>query len=316
MPAPLRIIFMGTPEFAVPCLDILVSYGYNIVGVITAVDKYGGRGKKTLIESAVKKYAVSQDLMVLQPKNLKSPKFIETLQGLKADLQVVVAFRMLPVVVWDMPPLGTYNIHGSLLPKYRGAAPINWAIIRGETITGVTSFKLKHEIDTGDMYAQETLPIYHTDTLSDVHDRMQLVGARLLLHTVDDIAAGTIELQSQVESDVSHAPKLYSDTCELDFNLRCEELYNFIRGLNPYPVAWTKLSGQKLKLYNVTYTQIEDDTPAGTYRSDNKSIIQIKCADGYISIVDLQLQGKKRMKVKDFLNGYSFKLNHLGQVML
>ncbi len=307
---------MGTPDFAVPCLDSLVSHGYDIVGVITAVDKYGGRGKKTLIESAVKQYAVSKNLKVLQPKNLKSPAFLEELKALQADLQVVVAFRMLPVAVWDMPRLGTYNIHGSLLPKYRGAAPINWAIIRGESVTGVTSFKLKHEIDTGDMYAQETLPIYHTDTLAEVHDRMQMVGARLLLRTVDDISAGTIELQAQVDSEVSHAPKLFTETCQLDFSLSCKAVYDFIRGLNPYPVAWTSLAGQKLKIYRATYSIQDDDVPTGTLISDNKSMIQIRCADGYLSVQDLQLQGKKRMKVKDFLNGYSFTLNDHGQVVL
>jgi len=313
---PLRIIFMGTPDFAVPCLDILVNYGYDIVGVITAVDKYGGRGKKTLIESAVKKYAQSKELTILQPKNLKAPEFIEELEALKADLQVVVAFRMLPVIVWDMPTLGTYNIHGSLLPKYRGAAPINWAIIKGEAVTGVTSFKLKHEIDTGDLYKQAALPIYHTDALSDVHDRMQMVGARLLLQTVADIANGSIKLSAQEDNQVTHAPKLFTETCEIDFTQTCKEVYDFVRGLNPYPVAWTMLSDKKLKVYQITYMEVTDEIKSGTYISNNKSSIQIKCEDGYISLHDLQLQGKKRMKTKDFLNGFKFDLDVHGQAVL
>jgi len=214
----MKIIFMGTPEFAVPSLDILVKNGYDVVAVITSTDKYGGRGGKKLIESAVKKYAVSQNIPVLQPKNLKSLEFIEELKSYEADLQLVVAFRMLPVVVWDMPKLGTYNLHGSLLPRYRGAAPINWAVINGDKYTGVTTFKLKHAIDTGDLMHQEKIAITEDDTAGSVHDKMMDLGANLILKTVKSIESGDYETFPQDESQVSKAPKIFHDTCEIDFS--------------------------------------------------------------------------------------------------
>lgn len=303
----MNIIFMGTPEFAVPCLDILVKNGYQIVGVITAVDKFGGRGKKTLIESPIKKYAEKNGLQILQPKNLKSKVFQKKLRALEADLQIVVAFRMLPESVWNMPKHGTYNLHGSLLPAYRGAAPINWAIIKGEQQTGVTSFKLKHEIDTGDTLYQDTLPIYYFDTLKQVHDRMQLLAATTILKTVDAIDHDRIELIHQDNSKVSHAPKLFTETCEIDSTKTTTEIHNFIRGLNPFPTAWTSLEDKKLKVYSISTETTDDQNQAGQWYSDNKTYLKMKCSDGYIRILDLQLQGKRRMTIKEFLNGYSLK---------
>lgn len=303
----MRIVFMGTPDFAVPCLDILVKNGYNIVGVITAVDKYGGRGKKTLLESPVKQYATKTGLTILQPKNLKGKIFLKSLRELEADLQIVVAFRMLPEVVWNMPSEGTYNLHGSLLPAYRGAAPINWAIIKGESLSGVTSFKLKHEIDTGDTLFQKTLPIYYFDTVKDVHDRMQTLAAETILHTVQSIANQSIQLIQQDNSRVSHAPKLYTETCEIDPNLSLTQVHNFIRGLNPFPCAWTTLDDKKLKVYETRSESTSDNQATGTWHSDNKTFLKLKCADGYIHLLNVQLAGKKKMAIKEFLNGYQIK---------
>lgn len=300
----MRIVFMGTPDFAVASLDILVRNGYNIVGVITATDKWGGRGNKTLIESAVKRYAVSKGLNILQPKNLKASEFVEELRSLKADVQVVVAFRMLPVVVWDMPRLGTYNLHGSLLPKYRGAAPINWAVIRGETETGVTSFKLKHEIDTGDVVMRRPMRIYEDDTVGDVHDRMLVLGAQVVLKTIQKIESGTYDLLPQNDSEVTKAPKLKAENTKIDFNQTVDEVYNFIRGLNPYPSAWTKLQSKKLKIYWVKKENTQHEIEPGTFQSDNKTYLKVACQDGFVHLQDLQLQGKKRMNIKAFLNGW------------
>lgn len=303
----LRIIFMGTPDFAVPCLDILFKHDFNIVGVITSVDKYGGRGKKTLLESPVKRYAQQKGLNILQPKNLKGKIFLKKLKALNADLQIVVAFRMLPELVWNMPPAGTYNLHGSLLPAYRGAAPINWAIIKGETLTGVTSFKLKHEIDTGDTLYQNTLPIYYFDTVKNVHDRMQSLAAETILATVNSIARKSIKLIQQDSSLVSHAPKLFTETCEINFENSIRDVHDFIRGLNPFPTAWTTLDNKKLKVYETQSEKSDDKSLPGTLKSDNKSFLKFKCTDGYISILNLQLAGKKRMPIKEFLNGYQLE---------
>lgn len=304
----LRIVFMGTPEFAVPCLDILVKHGYNIVGVITATDKLGGRGKKKLLQSAVKKYAVKHNLHVLQPKNLKGKRFNRELKGLNANLQVVVAFRMLPEMVWDMPEFGTFNLHGSLLPSYRGAAPINWAVMNNEVKTGVTSFKLKHEIDTGDTAKKAELPVYYFDSLEEVHDRMQLLASETILNTIKAIEQDEISFTQQDQSLVSHAPKLFPETCQIDTNKSATELYHFIRGLNPFPSAWTTLEELKLKIYEVEPVQ-EIIGEAGSFVSDNKSYLRLCCQDGYVNILNLQLQGKKRMRIKDFLNGYSLSLH-------
>ncbi len=307
----LKIVFMGTPEFAVPSLDILVRNGYEIVGVITATDKYGGRGNKKLIESAVKKYAKEKGLRILQPKNLKAPEFVEELRSLQADLQVVVAFRMLPVVVWDMPPIGTINLHGSLLPKYRGAAPINWAVIKGEPETGVTTFFLKHEIDTGDMLMQEKLPIGPDETAGEVHDRMMYLGAEVVLQSVQRIESGQYELQPQDTSLVTKAPKIFTETCEIDFNQTSVAVHNFIRGLSPYPTAWTSLDEQKLKIYRSKSTQEAHDHLPGRVFTDQKHWIKFSTADGYIEVLELQLQGRKRMTTKAFLNGYTINDNGL-----
>jgi len=243
---------MGTPDFAVPSLDILVKNGYEVVAVITATDKMGGRGNKKLLESAVKKYAVANNIPILQPKNLKNEQFLEQLQSYKADLQIVVAFRMLPVVVWDMPPIGTFNLHGSLLPKFRGAAPIHWAVINGEKETGVTTFFLKHEIDTGNILFSEKTPIGEHETTGDVHDRLMHIGAEVVLRTVKAIEADNYTPHKQDESEVSHAPKLNDEICEIDFDQKTQKVYNFIRGLSPYPVAWTTLDDKKLKIYQYT----------------------------------------------------------------
>jgi len=307
----LRIVFMGTPEFAVASLDALVRAGCNIVGVITAPDKPAGRGMD-MQQSAVKKYAVANNLKVLQPEKLKNPEFLEELKSLQADLQIVVAFRMLPEVVWNMPPMGSVNLHGSLLPQYRGAAPINWAVINGEKETGVTTFKLKHEIDTGDILLQESFPIWETDNAGDVHDRMKEIGAQLLLKTIKGLVEGTLNEipQSSVvggqSSLIHHAPKIFTDTCRIDWNKPFDEVYNLIRGLAPYPAAFTFLDGKKLKVYKVSKVAKLPSVASGEFETDYKTFLQFACSDGYISILQLQLEGKKQMNIADFLRGYRF----------
>lgn len=306
----LRIIFMGTPDFAVASLDALVNAGCNIVGVITAPDKPAGRGMK-LTESAVKKYAVEKNLNILQPEKLKNPEFIEQLRALKADLQIVVAFRMLPEIVWNMPPLGTVNLHGSLLPQYRGAAPIHWAVINGEKETGVTTFKLKHEIDTGDILLQKSFPIGEDETTGEVHDRMKMIGAALLVETVKRLQAGDVieTAQSAITeaAPLKHAPKIFTETCEINWNESAEKIHNFIRGLSPFPGALTSLDGKILKVYRGKKEITSPVHPAGKVLSDGKTFLKYACADGYIHILDLQLEGKKRMLVEDFLRGYHLK---------
>ena len=301
----MKIVFMGTPEFAVPSLNILVQNGYNIVGVITATDKLGGRGGKQVIQSAVKQYAVLHDLKVLQPEKLKNPDFISELKSLDADLFVVVAFRMLPEMVWNMPRLGTMNLHGSILPKYRGAAPINWAIINGEKETGVTTFFLKHEIDTGDVLFVEKIPVGEDETVGEIHDKMMIIGAETVLKSVKTIEKGNYILQPQADTEVTHAPKIFPETCSINFDQTTQKVHNFVRGLSPYPTAWTMLEGLKLKVFK---TEKEITTPShaiGQFISDNKNYIKVATTDGYIKLLDIQLEGRKRMNVKDFLNGYS-----------
>lgn len=299
----MRIIFMGTPDFAVPSLKILLENSYDIVSVITATDKYGGRGNKKLIESAVKKFALENDLNILQPKNLKAPDFVEELRALKADLQVVVAFRMLPEIVWNMPPQGTINLHGSLLPKFRGAAPINWAVINGEVETGVTSFKLKHEIDTGDMIFQEKIPIGEDETVGEIHDKMMDLGAKVVLKTVQAIEKDDVVFHPQDASLVSKAPKIHTDTCRINFENNIDKVHNFIRGLSPYPTAWTTFNELKLKVFRSQKEKAVHNIPLGNFVTDNKSYLKIAVQGGFIHILELQLQGKKRMAIKDFLNG-------------
>ncbi len=308
----LKIVFMGTPEFAVPSLDILVKNGFDIVGVITSTDKFGGRGNKKLIESAVKKYAQEKDLRILQPKNLKAPDFVEELRSLEADLQVIVAFRMLPVVVWDMPTLGTINLHSSLLPKYRGAAPINWAIINGETETGVTTFFLKHEIDTGDILLSEKLSIGEDETAGELHDRLMLLGAEVVLKSVKLIKSENYQLKTQDNSLVSKAPKIFHETCEINFDAKTETVHDFIRGLSPFPTAWTTLNNLELKIYRSLKEIQEHNLQPGKLETDNKSYLKIATQDGFVKILELQLQGRKRMDIKAFLNGYKIEKDFVG----
>jgi methionyl-tRNA formyltransferase len=307
----LRIVFMGTPEFAVASLDALVKAGCNIVGVITAPDKAAGRGLQ-LQQSAVKKYAVENNLNVLQPEKLKNPEFLQELKNLNADLQVVVAFRMLPEAVWNMPPLGSVNLHGSLLPQYRGAAPINWAVINGEKETGVTTFKLKHEIDTGDILLQESFTIGETDTAGDVHDKMKEIGADLLVKTVKGLSDESLkELpQSKIgnlkSTILHHAPKIFTETCEINWNKTVDEVYNLIRGLAPYPAAFTFLNDKKLKIYKAGKVEGPASSAPGSFKTGNKTYLHFTCSNGYISVLELQLEGKKKMPVTDFLRGYHF----------
>lgn len=339
----LRIIFMGTPEFAVASLDALVKAGCTVVGVVTAPDKPAGRGMKTN-ESAVKKYAVEHGLHVLQPEKLRNPVFIDELKALKADLQIVVAFRMLPEVVWNMPPMGTINVHGSLLPQYRGAAPINWAVINGEKETGVTTFKLKHEIDTGDILLQQSFPIDEDETAGEVHDKMKEIGAALLVKTVEGIADGSLEERPQTTDDspqlntgallstvdrgpltvLKHAPKIFTETCKIDFSKSVEEVHNLVRGLSPFPGAFTELNGKMLKVYktkkeltgqaapsgqtgesssNSGQTMLGHG-PTGTVHTDGKTFFKFRCSNGYVQVLELQMEGKKRMSVEEFLRGW------------
>lgn len=293
---------MGTPEFAVPSLEILLDNGYDIPAVVTSPDKPGGR--LGLQQSAVKKFAAGRGLRVLQPEKLKNPDFLNVLRSLKADLQVVVAFRMLPEAVWNMPPLGTMNLHGSLLPKYRGAAPINWAIINGETETGLTTFLLKHEIDTGDLLLQERVTIGENETAGELHDRMMHIGARLVLKSVRAIESGDFRPMPQPGAEASHAPKIFKETCRIDFNQPLQKVHNFIRGLSPHPGAWTELDGKTLKILR---SLKDPETPPGLpgeFFSDGKNFLKISTLDGYIQVLELQLEGKKRMGVQEFLRGY------------
>lgn len=303
----MRIIFMGTPDFAVPSLKILLKNDFEVVAVITATDKMGGRGKNKLIQSAVKQFAVENELKVLQPKNLKAPEFVEELRSLKADLQVVVAFRMLPEAVWNMPPLGTINLHGSLLPKYRGAAPINWAVINGEKETGVTTFLLQHEIDTGDLLLQKSIPIGENETAGEVYNRLMEIGAGVLFNTVKLLESGEYTPQAQDTTQATKAPKIFHDTCEIDFSRNTEAIHNLIRGLSPYPTAWTILDEKKLKVFKTQKEICAHEYAAGTFVTDNKSFLKVSTLDGFVHLLELQLAGKKRMEVKPFLNGYTIK---------
>lgn len=304
----LRIVFMGTPEFAVASLKALLEAGAQIVGVITAPDKPAGRGMK-LTESAVKKFALEKGLTILQPEKLKNPGFLEALRALKADLQIVVAFRMLPELVWNMPPMGTVNLHGSLLPQYRGAAPINWAVINGEKATGVTTFLLQHEIDTGHILLSETIPVGDHETAGELHDRMMETGAQLLVKTAAGLAAGSLKdipQESLVSNpaELRHAPKIFTDTCKIDWNQSVHKIYDLIRGLSPYPGAFTHLQDKTFKIFRCIKEEDEPDVPPGQFQTDGKTWMKFACANGWISITELQLEGKKRMPVQDFLRGF------------
>ena len=309
----LRIVFMGTPEFAVASLDALIKAGYNVVGVVTAADKPAGRGMK-INESAVKKYAIEHGLKVLQPEKLRNPDFLEELKSLNADLQVVVAFRMLPEVVWNMPRMGTINLHGSLLPQYRGAAPINWAIINGEKFTGVTTFKLKQEIDTGNLLLQDSFQIGEDESAGEVHDKMKDIGAQLLVRTVKGLVEGTLKETPQSSitnskgeaSTLKHAPKLFADACKIDFSKPVEEVHNLVRGLSPFPGAYTYLNGKMLKIIKSKKEITHPASPQGQFETDNKTFLKFACADGYLQIKEIQLEGKRKMTIEEFLRGYRF----------
>ena len=313
----LRIVFLGTPDFAVESLDALVSGGYNIVGVVTMPDKIGGRGHK-VIESPVKQYAVAHGFKLMQPANLKEPGFVEELRSLNADLQIVIAFRMLPEIVWSMPPMGTFNLHASLLPKYRGAAPINRAVMNGETETGVTTFFLKHEIDTGDIIQQVAVPIEIDDDVEAVHDRLMHLGASLVLETVDAILAGIVKPIEQEKlltagEEPTPAPKIFKEDCRIDWTKTSWEVYNHIRGLSPYPAAWSAFvdaqgTEYQFKVFKTSHPEKFQSSPVapGTIEY-TKHTIKIACADGFIEILSLQLAGKKRMSSDEFLRGFNLE---------
>ena len=307
-----KIGFFGTPDFAVESLDRLVSGGYNIVGVVTMPDKAAGRGHK-MFQSPVKEYALAHNLKLMQPANLKDPEFVEELRSLNADLQIVIAFRMMPEVVWNMPPLGTFNLHASLLPKYRGAAPINWAVMNGDKETGVTTFFLKHEIDTGDIIQQEKIEIAETDNVGVVHDRLMTLGAGMVVETVDAIIAGTVKPIPQEDllnkdEEPTPAPKIFKETCEIDFKRTAREVYNHIRGLSPYPAAWTTIKDANgtefaLKIYETELpSEIVVGEPGAVVAT--KDTLTFACADGSIEVKSIQLAGKKRMTTAEFLRGF------------
>ena len=304
---------MGTPDFAVGSLRALVEGGYNVVAVVTMPDKPVGRHQSELSQSAVKQYAVAHNIPILQPEKLKDPDFLEELRSYRADLQVIVAFRMLPEAVWDMPPHGTFNLHASLLPQYRGAAPINWAIINGDTETGVTTFLLDHEIDTGRIIHQARTPISEDDNVETIHDRLRDIGAGVVTQTVDDIIAGNIRPIDQdtltTDTEIRHAPKIFKDTCRLAFDLPVKRAFDFVRGMSPYPAAWTELveeNGKRtmLKIYATTREETSVTEAPGTVLTDGKTYFKIAFPDGYLALTQLQLAGKKRMTVTDFLRGY------------
>ena len=300
-----RIIFMGTPEFAVPSLEKIYTAGYEIAAVITAPDKPSGRGMQ-IKESAVKRFALSKNLKILQPERLKAPEFIEELKGLNADLQIVVAFRMLPEVVWDMPPMGTINLHASLLPQYRGAAPINWVIINGEKETGVTTFKLRQEIDTGNILLQKKIPIRLDETAGELHDEMMEAGADLLLQTIAELIKGSLkEIPQSHQKDILHqAPKIFTETCQINWEKSIDDTYNLIRGLSPYPAAFTFLKEKKLKIFKSEKEMGNPHEKPGEFITDNKTFLKFACTNGYVYTKELQLEGKKKMTVEEFLKGW------------
>lgn len=297
---------MGTPEFAVPSLESLVKNNFNVVAVITAPDKPQGRGQK-LTASPVKEAALKHNIPVLQPPNLKTPEFIEELKSYQANLQVVVAFRMLPEVVWAMPALGTFNLHASLLPQYRGAAPINWAIINGEKETGATTFFLKHEIDTGSIIFQEKEPMHETDNVGTLYERLMHKGAGLVLKTVKAIALGDYpSVPQDVSAEIRHAPKIFKETCEINWDQSSKKIVDFIRGLSPYPAAWTVLNGKTYKIFKGEQSTVDSrplTVDTEKLRSDKKTYLDIKSRDGWVSILELQPEGKKRMTLSEFFRG-------------
>ena len=300
-----KIIFMGTPAFAVASLSALLTAKMNVVAVVTAPDKPGGRGMQ-LQQSAVKQFAIENNIPVLQPEKLKSPEFFEALKNLNPDLQVVVAFRMLPEIIWSFPPMGTLNVHGSLLPQYRGAAPINWAIINGEKQTGVTTFQLQHAIDTGNILLQAPIDISENMTAGELHDTMKEVGAALLVKTIEGLNNNSIQAKAQLEISVElkHAPKIFTTDCEINWENSAASIHNLIRGLAPFPGAITKVDGKMVKLFTTHIIDTPAAEKAGTFLTDGKTFAKIACSTGYIGIDDIQWEGKKRMPISDFLRGY------------
>jgi methionyl-tRNA formyltransferase len=313
----LRIVFMGTPEFAVGSLKALIENGYNVVGVVTAPDRPSGRGLK-LHQSEVKQYATSCGLPVLQPEKLKDETFLQMLKFLNPDIQIVVAFRMLPEVVWEMPPMGTFNLHGSLLPDYRGAAPLNWAIINGDQETGVTTFLLNHQIDAGNIMFQSKVKIGSDETVGELHDKLKVIGARLVLKTIDALAGGAVIPLPQnlltVDPQRSHAPKIFKEHCRIDWTKPVASINNLVRGLCPHPAAWTNISmhdsENSLKIYKASIEQVEHQCKPGEILSDNKKYLKIACTDGFLHILDLQLAAKKRMGIGEFLRGFPNIVNY------
>lgn len=308
----LRIIYMGTPDFAVETLRLLVERDYNVVAVVTMPDKPAGRGHKIQF-SPVKQYALSVGLPILQPERLKDESFLEELRSYRADLQIVVAFRMLPQVVWDMPPMGTFNLHASLLPQYRGAAPLNWAIMNGDKETGITTFFLTHEIDTGKVIQRRSIPIAESDNVGIIHDKLMTMGAEMVCETVDNIIAGTIQPIPQEElmtdEPLRPAPKIFKETCHLDFTRKVCDLYNQVRGLSPYPAAWCEFVAPDgtaigVKVFEATCRPCSHDKPVGSITTDGSKNIEVACADGYLSLTSLQLAGKKRLSVEELLRGF------------
>ncbi len=296
---------MGTPAFAVASLSALLAAKMNVVAVVTAPDKPGGRGMQ-LQESAVKQFAIENNITVLQPEKLKSPEFFEALKTLQPDLQVVVAFRMLPEIIWSFPPMGTLNVHGSLLPQYRGAAPINWAIINGEKQTGVTTFQLQHAIDTGNILLQAPIDISENMTAGELHDTMKEVGAALLVKTIEGLNNNSIQAKAQLEItlELKHAPKIFTTDCAINWENPAVTIHNLIRGLAPFPGAITKIEGKIVKLFTTHIIDTPAAEKAGTFITDGKTFAKIACSNGYIGIDDIQWEGKKRMPITDFLRGY------------
>ena len=302
----MKIVFMGTPDFAVESLKALVESGScEVVAVITAPDKPSGRGL-VMNETPVKKYAISKGIPVLQPEKLKNHQFLEELRSYKADLQIVVAFRMLPEVVWNMPPLGTFNLHGSLLPQYRGAAPINWAVINGETETGVTTFFLQQEIDTGNVIFAEKTPILIDDNAGTIHDKLMMIGASLVVKTVESIKSGNYpQIPQDMSLELKSAPKIFKETCQINWNLSAENIHNFVRGLSPYPASWTILNDKTCKIYKTEIGEIANDSAEiGSFKTDGKTYLDFRSANNWIKIKELQLEGKKRMGIEEFLRGF------------
>jgi len=299
----MNIIFMGTPEFAVPVLKSLHHSRHTVQAVVTVPDQWGGRNKTKKMESAVKKYALEQGLEILQPNKLNSATFLNRIRKLEPDVIVVVAFKKLPKLVWSIPPLGTINLHASLLPAYRGAAPINHAIIQSEEVTGMTTFYIDDQIDTGKILLQQEIPIYKNDTAGDVYSRMMQSSGQFMLRTLKEIEDGTILPRAQNEEKTSSAPKVFFDQNELDFTQPVNKLYNFIRGMSPYPGTWTRYQGKILKIYFAEEVPLPHNEKPGTIKTDYQTYFRIYCKDGYLKIKDLQWEGKRRMKIKDFLNG-------------